>query len=139
MQKINIEFSKKTAKGGNFMNRELRKMCNAVNEYVVLLQQPTPDVKQNPTQYLSDIENLNGIISSYLGKTVDVFQVWCDESVRVFSQESTNVFLRIKRYFSMKIINHYLNKYSFEMSVCGYLQNNLSFIEQRLIQYEILN
>lgn len=121
------------------MNRELRKMCNAVNEYVVLLQQPTPDVKQNPTQYLSDIANLNNVIDTYLSKTSDLFQVWCDESVRVFFQESTNVFLRIKRYFSMMIVNHYLKKYIYEMSVCRILKNNLSFIEPRLIQYEILN
>lgn len=122
------------------MNKELRKMCKSVNMYIVLLSQDNADnLKKNHEEYLSDVDKLSKIIDDYLKDIADLFQNWCDISVEVFSLKTSNVFLRMNRYLIMLIVNHYLNKYSYEMSVCGILQDNLSIIHQRLIQYEIFD
>ncbi len=122
------------------MNRELRKMCNAVNRQIVLLSpEYSEDLKQNHEKYLADVEELNDAISDYLKKTTDLFQIWCDASVQVFSQQSTNIFLRMKIYFRMFIVNHNLKKYSYEMHVYKTLQKNISHIQRRLIQYDIFD
>lgn len=122
------------------MNKELRKMCKLVNMYIVLLSLENADnLKKNHEEYLSDVDKLSKIIDDYLKDIADLFQNWCDISVEVFSLKTSNVFLRMNRYLIMLIVNHYLNKYSYEMSVCGILQDNLSIIHQRLIQYEIFD
>lgn len=122
------------------MNRQLRKKCKLVNMYIVLLSpENTDNLKKNHEEYLSDVDKLSKIIDDYLKDIADLFQNWCDISVEVFSLKTSNVFLRMNRYLIMLIVNHYLNKYSYEMSVCGILQDNLSIIHQRLIQYEIFD
>lgn len=122
------------------MNRELRRMCKLVNRYVLLLSpENSENLKKNNKKYIVEINNLSKIINDYLENIADLFQDWCDISVEVFSHETSNVFSRMKRFLSMVIVNHYLNKYSYQMSVCGILQNNLSIINQRLIQYEIFD
>ena len=122
------------------MNKELRKKCKLVNMYIVLLSpENTDNLKKNHEEYLSDVDKLSKIIDNYLKDIADLFQNWCDISVEVFSLKTSNVFLRMNRYLIMLIVNHYLNKYSYEMSVCGILQDNLSIIHQRLIQYEIFD
>lgn len=122
------------------MNRELRRLGKLVNGYVLLLSpENSENLKKNHKKYLVEINNLSKIINDYLENIADLFQDWCDFSVEVFSYETSNVFSRMVRFLSMVIVNHYLNKYSYQMSVCGILQNNLSIINQRLIQYEIFD
>lgn len=122
------------------MNRELRKMCKSVNMYIVLLSPDNAeDLKKNHKEYLADLDVLTKLINAYLEDTTNLFQSWCNVSVEVFLYETSNMFSRMIRFLQMVIVNHYLNKYSYEMSVCGILQNNLSCVRQRLIQYDIFS
>ncbi len=122
------------------MNRELRKMCKSVNMYIVLLSPDNAeDLKKNHKEYLADLDVLTKLINAYLEDTTNLFQTWCNVSVEVFLYETSNMFSRMIRFLQMVIVNHYLNKYSYEMSVCGILQNNLSCVRQRLIQYDIFS
>lgn len=122
------------------MNRKLRKMCKLVNMDIVLLSPDNAEnLKKNHEEYLDDLDKLTKLINDYLEDTANLFQTWCNVSVEVFSYETSNVFSRMIRFLSMVIVNHYLNKYSYEMSVCGILQNNLSLVRQRLIQYDIFS
>lgn len=122
------------------MNRELRRMCKLVNMYIVLLSPDNAeDLKKNHKEYLADLDMLAKLINAYLEDTTNLFQSWCNVSVEVFLYETSNMFSRMIRFLQMVIVNHYLNKYSYEMSVCGILQNNLSLVRQRLIQYDIFS
>ena len=119
------------------MNRELRKFRKTVNEYVLLLKEHPEDARTNCKHYLSDISTLQNIIEQYINNTADTFQIWCDKSVEVFTYEADNIFARVKKKVNMLIVNHYLNKLSYELSICGIFMTNLQIINTRLVQYDV--
>lgn len=121
------------------MNRELRKIRNAVNNYVVLLAEHPEEVRKHYQDYISDVEKLSETVENYINTTSDLFQEWCEASVEVFEYEDNNFFQKIYKKINMFIVNHYLNRFSYELSVCGIFQDNLDIISKRLANYEIFN
>ncbi len=120
------------------MNKELRKMRDEVNKYVVLFAEHPEKVKDNFKDIVLDVNSLRDMLSSYLDKTCKIFQVWCDTSVEIFNSNDNNIFLRLKKAISMVVVNHYLNKLSYEMSVVGILEENLNVLSKRLEQISVL-
>ncbi len=121
------------------MNKELRKIRNAVNNYVVLLAENPETVREHYQDYISDVERLSESVENYINATADLFKIWCNNSVEVFEYEDNNLFQQIYKKINMSIVNHYLNRYSYELSVCIIFQDNLSIISKRLTSYEIFN
>lgn len=121
------------------MNKELRKIRNAVNNYVVLLAEHPEEVREHYKDYISDVERLSESVENYINSTSDLFQTWCESSVEVFGYEESNFFQQIYKKINMEIVNHYLNRYSYELSVCGIFQDTLNIISKRLVNYEIFN
>ena len=117
---------------------KLRKMKKAVNKYVLIICNHPDDAKANCKKYIADVKNLQLIINSYIDQTADLYQIWCDKSVKVFSLAENNFFIRFIRSFKMLIVNHYLNKFSYKLCVAGILERNLNILKQRLEQYEYL-
>lgn len=118
--------------------RELRKIQKAIIQYERLLAYDQQEAKEKCDFYMSDIEEINSYIESYLDTTLEIFKVWCDANVSIFEEEERNIFQKIKRKINMMIVNHYLNKLSFEMSKAGVLQKRLGDIKLRFIQYRCL-
>lgn len=114
----------------------LREVEKAVEEYGRLLQNDQENAKEYCKEYIDDIEILINVIEVYINETSNKFQVWCDTSVRIFESSKSNTFLKLKRSIEMKIINHYLNKGSYQLSKAGILQSKLEKIEERFIQYK---
>lgn len=121
------------------MNKDLRKIRNAVNNYVVLLAEHPEKVREHYKDYILDVEKLSESVENYINSTADLFQDWCQASVEVFEYEDNNFFKQIYKKINMMIVNHYLNKFSYELSVCGIFQDNLDIISKRLANYEIFN
>ena len=116
------------------MNKELRKMKNSVNYYVVLFANHPEKFKEDYDYFSGVIEMLQSDLKTYLDKTLDIFLIWCIESVEIFSSSSSNIFLKLKRSINMAISNYYLNKYSYDILVISILQKNLNIISKRLEQ-----
>ena len=116
--------------------RELRKIEKAVKQYKMLLIRNQEEAKRNKKKYLEDLENLMKFIDVYKEDISEKFQIWCNTSVRVFESPTSNVFLEIKRNIDMKIVNHYLNKFSYSLSKVDILKRELKTIRQRFIQYQ---
>ena len=117
---------------------ELRKMIKAVNKYVVLIYNNPEKVRKNCNIYLNDVELLQNMIDSYIDEMCELFQNSCNISVTVWSSSSNNIFCRIKRFISIEVINHHLNKYSYNLAAAGILKRNLEIINTRLIQIQQL-
>ena len=101
-------------------------MIEVSNNEVELL---TPEeAKKNCKSYLEDVERLQEIVNIYIEKTTELFQISCNTCVEVWTLPSNTIFARIKRSIEMKIVNHYLNRYSCELSSAGILQKNLGII-----------
>ena len=83
------------------MTKELRKIRDSVNDYVVLIAEHPEKNKANYKDYLLDFKNLYDLIVSYTEKTSNLLQIWCNESVRVFDLDTSNIFLFLRRYISM--------------------------------------
>lgn len=121
------------------MNRELREIRNAVNNYVVLLAEHPEEVREHYKDYILDVKKLSESVENYINNTSDLFQEWCETSVEVFAFTENNFFQLIYKKINMFIVNHYLNRFSYELSVCGIFQDNLKVISKRLANYEIFN
>lgn len=118
------------------MNKKLRKIKNAVNNYVILLVHYPEIAKENCKEFLLESKILKAMLNDYLDETTDLFQTWCDESVKVFEYDDSNIFKQIKKLINLKIVNHHLNKLSYELSVIEILEENLKIIIERLTQYK---
>ena len=116
--------------------REIRKLEKTVDKYEKLLLEDQEEAKQNKEIYINDLKLLIDFMEKYIEDISDKFQIWCDACVNVFDQSTNNIFLRIKRAIDMKIVNHYLNKFSKMMSKAGILQSRLKKIQKRFEQYK---
>ncbi len=120
------------------MNKELRKMRDEVNKYVVLFAEHPEKVKENLNDISLDVKSLKDMLTSYLDKICKIFQMWCDRSVEIFNSDDRNVFLQLKKAIKMFEVNYYLNKLSYEMYVVGILDANLDVLAKRVEQISIL-
>ena len=115
---------------------ELRKLEKAVNKYEEMLLKNQEEAKRNKEIYINDVKMLVDFIEEYIEDISNKLQIWCDVSVSVFDQSTNNIFLKTKRAIDMKIVNHYLNKFSKMMSKAGLLQRRLEKIQKRFEQYK---
>lgn len=116
--------------------RELQKIKKAVNNYVKLIATDQQNARKYCKEYLQDVDILQTTIEAYIDKTSEIFKDWCNASVNIFELPENNILQKIKKMINLKIVNHYLNKFSYELSVSGILQKDLITIQERLTQYQ---
>ncbi len=116
--------------------REMRKVEKAVKEYEKLLTQNPQNAKEYKEDYLKDVELLIVVVETYIEHTEEVFQTWCDTSVKVWEEPTNNIFQKIKRAIGMAISNHYLNLLSKEIAKAGRFQEPLALIKGRFEQFQ---
>ena len=116
----------------------LRKIQKSIEEYQILLNTDTESAKKNSKEYLNDIICIEVLLEKFIEEATEELKKWCDISVSNFFNDSTNIFLKIKRQIDMAIINHYLYKISGELAIAGKCQARLNPIKERFIQFEYL-
>ena len=116
--------------------RELRKIKKAVNCYLKLIATDQQNARRYCKEYLQDVDILQTTIEAYIDQTSKIFKDWCKASVNVFDLPENNILQKIKKMINLKIVNHYLNKFSYELSASGLLQKKLTIIKERLTQYQ---
>lgn len=115
---------------------ELRKIEKAVKKYEKTLNDNEKIIKENLKVCTNDLELIMAVLEAYIDSTLEIFQKWCDISVDVFSRTEDNIFLKLKRGIEMKIVNHYLNKLSYEISMAYTYQRRLEQIQMRVAQFQ---
>ena len=118
--------------------RELRKIQKAIEEYQILLKTDTQNAKQNCIEYLEDVTSIEGFINYFIEDASKELERWCHISAGNFLNQSTNIFLKVKRWINMSIINHYLNKISRELAIAGKCQESLIPLKERFVQFKYL-
>ena len=120
------------------MERNLRTVKKAVKDYSNLLNNDKENAVKYCDDYIKDVNVLMEFLETFMDESSGVFKRWCDISVSVFGWSEDNFLDRIYKSVNMMIINHYLNKLSFDLSVAGKFKTQLENIKIRLEQFKYL-
>lgn len=120
------------------MTKELRTIKKAVKDYSNLLNNDKENAVKYCDDYIKDVNILIEFLEVFIDETADVFKHWCNISVAVFEWPEDNIFKSVYKSLNMMVANHYLNKFSFDLSSAGKFKTQLEKVKIRLEQFKYL-
>ena len=118
----------------------IRKIERTINKYEWLIVYDIDVARKNCEAMLENIETIEELIDIYIKITKQVFLMWCDTSVDVTEEYYTpeNIFTTLKMAINLIIVNHYLDKYSRDLTKISRLERRTKKIKGRLVQFKYL-